>query len=272
MLSRRPVLFPTLVAAASLAAVACGQAVETSGETSAARTIDEILTRLQRRSDGLSDIRSEVRYVEDDRINLTQRTKLGSILFLITKPNPHFLVYFEKTAVDGLAGRREWYLFDGRWLYEAVERLGQVTKREVALEGEKVDLFDLEQAPFPLPFGQKKDTILRNFHVELIPPAKGDPPDTDHLQCVPKPDSPVYTEYDRLDFFIHRGLHLPTRVVMSKNKGLEVSTADFPDLSEQSINAGVTKQDFALPKEWKDYRLIVEAAGPARPGGPDGKP
>ncbi len=236
-----------------------------NGQDTPGGRVDRILTDLERRSDSLHDIRCRVRYVEDDRINLTKRTKTGTIVFLITKPNPHFLIHFDKTVTDGILGKKEWYLFDGRRLYEAIERIKQVTRREIARPGQKVDLFDLETAPFPLPFGQKKETILRNFKVELIPPAKGDPKNTDHLLCTPKPESRMYGEYDRLEFFVRRDLHLPNRIVVTRNKGLEINTADFPDLSEDSINAGVTKKDFAAPSAWKGYKVVVEELPPPEP-------
>ena len=146
-----------------------GQVSATEPNDSTAK-IDRILTQLERRSDGLKDIRCRVVFVEEDQINLTKRTKYGDILFMITELNPHFLIHFEKTAVDGVLGKREWYLFDGRWLYEAIERVRQVTKRQIAKPGEKIDLFDLETAPFPLPFGQKKEKILKNFEVSLAAP------------------------------------------------------------------------------------------------------
>ncbi len=229
-----------------------------AGATESQKRIDEILTKLQQRSDGLKDIRCKVRFVDDDRINLSKRTKYGTILFLITEPNPHFLIHFDRTEADGVLGKQEWYLFDGRSLYEVLERIRQVTKRVIAAQGEKVDLFDLERAPFPLPFGQKKDTILRNFEVSLLPPRPGDPPDTDHLVCVPKPDSTMYDKYDKLEFFVRKDIHLPSRVVVTKNDGLEISTADFLDLSSSSINTGVTKKDFARPAAWKKYKQVVE--------------
>ncbi|MEK7756910.1 MAG: hypothetical protein AAB385_06830 [Planctomycetota bacterium] len=225
--------------------------------------IDEILTQLQHRSDDLKDIRCEVRFVEDDRINLTQRTKFGEILFLMTKPNPHFLIHFQKTETDGVLGKQEWYLFDGQWLYQAVERTTQVTKQEVAEPDKEFDLFDLEKAPFPLPFGQKRETILRNFDVTLAPPAPGDPANTDHLICIPKADSRLYRKYEQLDLFVHRDIHLPSRIVVTKNDGLEINTADFPDLSEKSINAGVKPKDFEKPAAWKKFKEVVEELVPA---------
>ncbi len=224
--------------------------------------IDAILTALQQRSDGLHDIRCKVRFVEDDRVNLSKGVKVGTIRFLLSKPNPRFLIHFEKSERDGMRGKQEWYLFDGRWLYEAIERLKQVTQREMVREGERVDLFDLERAPFPLPFGQKKETILRNFTVTLIPPRPGDPPETDHLVCVPRPGTVFDRKYDKLEFFIHRTLHLPTRVVVTRSKGYEINTAEFPDLSARSLNTGLTEKDFARPRAWKHYKVVVERLDP----------
>ena len=220
--------------------------------------IDEILTKLQGRSDGLKDIRCQVRFVEDDRINLSTRRKYGRILFMIAEPNPNFLIHLDKSEVDGVLGKQEWYLFDGRWLYQALERIKQVTKQEIVRPGEKVDFFDLEKAPFPLPFGQKKETILRNFDVTLVPPAEGDPKGTDHLVCVPKSESHLYRKYDKLEFFVLTDVHLPSRVIVTKSDGLEINTADFPDLSTRSINAGVKRKNFAKPAAWRKYEEVVE--------------
>ena len=229
------------------------------GENATAQAkVEEILTGLEKRSAGLEDITCKVIYVEEDRINLSNVEKRGWLKFLMTEPNPHWHVHFAKTIVDETTGPREWYLFDGRWLYEAKERTEQVIKREFVRPGEKVDFFDLETAPFPLPFGQKKEQILEHFDVTLRKPSKGDPPDTDHLVCIPKPGSRMEDKYDKLELFIQRDVNLPSRVVVTKNKGLEVVRANFPDLSPKSINSGVKKKDFAEPKAWKGYELIVE--------------
>jgi hypothetical protein len=233
------------------------QAPGAAGEESAAR-IDAVLTQLEKRSDGLKDIRCQVRFVEDDRINLTKLVKTGRLLFQIAEPNPKFLIHFQKTEVDGVVGKQEWYLFDGQWLHQGLERLQQVTRQEIARPDEKIDLFDLEKAPFPLPFGQKKQTILRNFEVALAPPAPGDPPNTDHLVCTPKPGSAMDRKYEKLEFFVNQNLHLPVRIVITKNEGQEVNTAEFPDLSDKSLNNGVTGRDFARPEAWKKYTEVVE--------------
>ena len=239
---------------------------EGSQDSGASRDrVDDILTKLEKRGDDLKDIRCRVKFVEQDRINLATRTKVGEILFLMVEPNPYFMIHFERTEADGLLGKQEWYLFDGRWLYEAIERLPQVTKREIARPGDKLDMFNLETAPFPLPFGQKKDKILRNFDVTLADPAPGDPKGTDHLICIPKADSVMAERYEKLEFFVRRDVHLPSRIVVTKNKGLEISTADFPDLSAGSIDTGITKEHFQKPAAWKTYPEVIELLEPTEP-------
>jgi len=160
-------------------------------------------------------------------------------------------------------GQQEWYLFDGRWLYQGVERLKEVTKQEMARPGERLDLFDIEKTPFPLPFGQKKDQILKNFDVTLALPSEGDLPGTDHLILAPKPSSRMYRKYDRVDLYVHRDVHLPTKIVVMKNNGLERVVAEFPDLSNQSINTGVGERDFQRPAAWSGYKEHVEELVPA---------
>jgi hypothetical protein len=137
-----------------------------------------------------------------------------------------------------------------------------VTRRQVARPGEKVDLFDLETAPFPLPFGQKKEKILASFDVTLKAPEKGDPPETDHLVCIPKPGTRLAERFERVDFFVLRSLDLPGKIVAVKKGALETVTVSFPDLSPSSINAGVTKTAFAPAREWAGYTEVVEPLDP----------
>lgn len=220
--------------------------------------IDRILTAQQKRSDGLKDIRCDVVFTDVDKINLTTNKKTGRILVAVKRPNANFLVHFEKTEVDGTRYKQEWYLFDGVWFHQAVERLERVTKQLIAGSGQEIDLFDIEKAPFPMPFGQKKENILRNFDVRLAEPTGGDPPNTDHLICNPKPKSSLRRRYEQLDLYIDRKLSLPKRIVVTKNNGMEISTADFPDLSEKSINNGLDDDDFKQPRAWSKYKEVIE--------------
>lgn len=243
-----------------LAWLATGAPVVHGGETTGAidPVVDDILTKLEQRSDGLKDIRCRIRLTEDDQINLAKNVKIGSLRLMVTDTNPRAFVHFDRCEIDGILRKQEWYLFDGRFWFEAIERLKQVTKREIVREGEAFDLFNLETAPFPMPFGQKKATILRNFTVERIARAEHDPKDTDHLRLLPKPGSRLDRKYTSIDYYLREGLNLPVRIVVSRNEGMEIVTVAFPDLTEKSINVGLTAKDFTPPKSWKKFEVVEE--------------
>lgn len=223
-----------------------------------AARVDEVLTRLEARGDEVRDIRCAVKYEEEDRLNLTKRTKIGQVLYLVTEPNPLFYIRFDRTAVDDVLGKREWYLFDGTWFYQAVERTRTVTKQRIAKEGERIDLFDIETAPFPMPFGQKKEKILASFDVTLAAAASGPLENCDHLVCVPKAESRMARDYAKLEFFVDRELHLPRRIVITRSGAQQVTVADFPDLSSASINPGLSREEFRPAEEWKGYAVVEE--------------
>lgn len=218
--------------------------------------IDAILTRLEQKGDEIKDLCCELEYRIDDRINLDVLTKYGSIRFKRAQPHDMFLIHFHKLVQDDIPiKKKEWYLFRDRWLWEVKERTTTIIKREIVAEGETADLFDVETAPFPVPFGQKKDNILKNFEVSLFPPVKGDPENTDHLVCLPRSETQIAKDFKKLEFYVSRKLHLPVKIVTTELDGNKVTTAIFEKLR---INAGLTEKDFAPSEEWKKYTVIKE--------------
>lgn len=220
-----------------------------------------ILDALEKAGNDIRDIRCRVVYDEDNQVNLTRSKREGQIFFLKADPNPMFLVTFDRVEIDGRAPKdqkKTWYLFNGQSLFEAREATKHVIEREIAAPGEKVDFFDLDKAPFPLPFGQKKDRILERFEVRLVNPAPGDPPNTDHLLCIPRPGTPMARKYKKLDFYIRVDLNLPVRIRAVFADGEKITVADFPDLSTRSINTGLRTDDFVEPASWKNYTRDME--------------
>jgi len=218
--------------------------------------IDAILTDLEKKGDEIHDLRCELEYRIDDRINLDVLTKYGDIRFKRAQPHDMFLIRFHKLVQDDIPiNKKEWYLFKNRWLWEAKQRTTTIIKREIVAEGEKVNLFDVETAPFPVPFGQKKENILKNFSVSLSAPAEGDPEGTDHLVCTPKPKTQMAKDYQKLEFYVSRKTRLPVRIIATELGGKKVTTAAFGNVETDS---GLTDKDFAEPAEWKQYSLITE--------------
>ena len=117
--------------------------------------IEAILDNLEAGGDKVSDLHCTVEYNVIDALNLDEFTKYGEIRYLRDQPNPLFVVHFNRRVQGGTVNRdKEWWLFDGRWLWEVNAGSGQVRKQEMVRPGERIDFFDIETTPFPLPFGQ----------------------------------------------------------------------------------------------------------------------
>ncbi len=226
-------------------------------------TIESILERLEKRGDTVSDLKCAVEYSIEDVLADDEFTKFGEIRYKKREPNPVFFIHFNKLHQAGFVSqRKEWWIFDGRYVWEIKEAAKNKIQHEVVKPGEKIDLFDIEKSPIPIPFGQKKDQILKNFKVVLVHPTASDPPDTDHLICQPKPESNLANEVDRLEFYVSRKLHLPIKIISVDRGGNKISTAVFPDLSEKSLNSGLKDSAFDHPREARKWKTVT-----AEPGG-----
>jgi hypothetical protein len=244
-------------------------------EAEAAAAVDEknaeaVLAQFEAAGKDLKTIRCAVEFTTDDRLNLSETTKFGTVLVKRAEPHPMFLITIDKSESDGIVFRdKEWWLFKGRWLWEAKAKSSTIIKRELLAPGEQRDLFSLEDSPVPMPFGQSKDEVLKNFNVRLMPTQVGDPPDTDHLYCVPR-DGRMAKDYSRLEYYVSTTTHLPVRIVAENASGTKVSIAEFRDvptdankparepLSARSINVEIPDTAFALPNETGKFHVSLE--------------
>lgn len=221
--------------------------------------VEGILERVEIRGANVNDLQCKVAYTVEDRIADDTVTREGDLVYKRKTPNPIFKITFTKTVQEGVVKRKKsWYWFDGRWFYEAKETAKTVIKRDVAPPGTVIDLFSIDKAPFPIPFGQKKAEILEHFDVTLAQPDANDPKNTDHLVCIPKPNSKLAKDYSKLEFFVSRSLHLPVKIVMTANPADRVTTAEFPDLTSASLNANLPDARFQQPRETKRYTVVEE--------------
>ncbi|NOT01665.1 MAG: hypothetical protein HOP29_13670 [Phycisphaerales bacterium] len=221
--------------------------------------VEAVLDRVEARGRTVNDLKCRVIYTMEDRVTADVTRREGEILFKRETPNPRFFISFDKTIQDGIASpSRYWYLFDGRWFHEANQKTKSIIKRDIAPPGTEIDLFSIDNAPFPIPFGQRKDQILKHFEVSPGDGAAGAPPDTDHLICIPRESSRLAAQYSRMEFFVSRTVDLPVRTVMVSRDGASVTRADFPDLSADSINRGLDELSFRLPLETSGYAVSVE--------------
>jgi len=204
--------------------------------------VHEILQRLEKRGGTIHDLSAKIVWeIFDEVLEDTQR-KYGQLLFKRGEPYSKFLITFSRTVIeDQVIDKAEEHLFDGRWYIEKREATKSVIKREIVRPGEKLDPFKVGQGPFPLPFGQKEQDILRNFEVALVRTDPKASPDTVHLKLVPK-GGQMAQRYREIHFYISRKLDLPVKVV-ALQKDDKKMTVVFKDIR---INRGIAGSRFVV--------------------------
>lgn len=232
-------------------------------------TVDKILTRLERRA--VHDLQAELIWKLQYVIDLEEdaQIKQGRIWYQQREPVARFLVHFTQKIVSNRRHKLdERHMFDGRWYVELKSETRTLTRREVRREGDVGNPYKLGEGPFPVPFGQKKADILKEFAVTLVPPATGDPDNTDHLKLVARAGSQTGRSYKQVEVWIAREgpQHgLPVKVKASKKDGTgkvnSYLTITFKDVE---LNKGFSGSVFKIEKP-AGYDEEVQRLDPVSP-------
>jgi hypothetical protein len=212
--------------------------------------VEKILDRWEKKN--VHDIQADIVYVKADKSDIpgmsSEQKYKGILRFIEDKPSPRFFIRFDEQTIDGMTDKnsKQWHVFDGHWYIEAQERTKSIVKREIVRPGDKQagDLFKIGKGPFPMPFGQKKEDIVRHFTIKLVPPQPGDPPDSDHLVCTPLPGTDMDRRYGKVHFLIDRKLDVPVRVQTLAKEDQQEITATFTSIQ---LNKGLAGSDLNLP-------------------------
>lgn len=232
--------------------------------------VEKILTRLEQRQ--VHDLRARLtwqqRYIYDTEEDAV--TKRGRICYQQTDPVARFLIEFnEKISGSGRRDKlQERHLFDGCWYVELNSRTKTVVRREIRRPDNPGDPYKVGRGVFPLPFGQKKDDILREFGVEFVEPVPRDPPASDHLRLTPLAQTQTGQTYKRLDFWISREgstVGLPIKVRVAKKDGTgKVNSQITIAFDEVELNPGLSNSVFEIKKP-PGYHEEIERLQPAAP-------
>jgi hypothetical protein len=219
---------------------ATGPAVSGPGKLSSGDPkVDQILDRLEEKGQAIKGLACKLtyRYVVVEPVEDAQ-TKEGELIFAVGEPNAKFLIRFTRMIAEGVSVERpEYFLFDGQWLTERNDKAKTVIKRQVVRPGERVDPFRLGKGPFPLPFGQKREDILRNFKIAVVPFELGDPRNSEHLHCVPLANTDLAAKYSRVELYLDRNLDLPVRIVTERLSDGNRIEVDFKDIDTNEAPA-----------------------------------
>jgi hypothetical protein len=232
------------------------QPARATSAVSVSPDIDRILTRLEKKRDEIRDFQSDIRYQLYEVIPDARRTQTGLMRYRAgtDQSRARFMVHFDSLYQDTddiRIKQKEWFCFDGRMFREIREHTKNAIDREVVHEGEKIDPFELGQGPFPMPFGQKKAEMLKNFDIVM----KNDPkqPAMDHIVLTPKADTRLAKQYKRIEFFLAKDDQIPQQVI-SEDRHDNIITVDFKNVV---INAGIADDQLWIEPPTDYQRSVV---------------
>lgn len=139
----------------------------------------ELLEALETADAGLERLVANIRYTKAFAIQGDTQTRAGRLVFINAAPESEvqarkFAIRFDSlitgTRVDEQVQE---YVFDGEWLAERYPDEHQFIRRQVVPPGERWDPLRIGEGPFPVPLGQKREDILREYDAELLPSEDG---------------------------------------------------------------------------------------------------
>jgi len=220
---------------------ACASAAEqeTTKKPEATRTTTavKILEKLEASGEKNMILEADVTYTETSLLTGDTQTRTGQVLFQNPakgEDRPHaakFKISFKtlKLGEQEAAINKIDYLFDGHWLTIAKHKIKSITKIQVAAEDEKIDVFKIGKGPFPVPFGQKTEDILRLFEAGTRKARKDDPENTDYLLLLPRRGYKEEINFIQLEVWIDRNLYIPVRI-RSKDKNKNMTIVLFENI------------------------------------------
>lgn len=209
-------------------------------------SIDQILDALDHSGNELRDFVANVTLTQTDARSGDSSSSAGKVFFQRTAPGEaRIRVSFDtETVGDHRMDKKVDYLLDNGWLWERDYRRKTEIKRQVLQPGQKMNLLKLGEGPFPLPIGQDKAEVHRQFDVVKVASRETDPAGTLHLTLTPKEGSQLARKFSSIDVWVDPQTQMPARIEAVDANETTVRTTD---LTELRMNEGLPADAFTLP-------------------------
>jgi outer membrane lipoprotein-sorting protein len=194
-------------------------------------SIDQILDALDRSGNQLQDFVADVTLTQTDARSGDSSSSAGKIWFQRSSPGQaRIRVSFDtETVGNRQMDKKVDYLLDNGWLWERDYRRKTEIKRQVLQPGQKMNLLKLGEGPFPLPIGQDKAEVHRQFDVQKIAPKEG---------------SQRARTFSSNDVWVDPATQMPRRIEAVDANETTVRTTDLTNLR---MNQGLAADAFTLP-------------------------
>lgn len=214
--------------------------------------LEQVLDALDARGDGLKTFAADVAMTDIDNQTGDDKKRTGNVVYERTDAGDvRMKIDFTRKVIDGrVIPERIVYLLRDGWLTDR-DYTGKVEiNRQVLKPGEKIDLLKLGEGPFPLPIGQDKEEVLKQFDVQKLDPAEGLDADdverfkdTIHLKLQPKAGTDLHDQFTEIEVWIDPESHMPVRIVTLSRSQLAIQ---ITELKNVKLNEDVNDSAFVL--------------------------
>ena len=239
-----------------LSLVAAGATPAAVSENS---SVDEVLDALDVRGRNLNHFVADVTLTETDEATQADSQRTGRVWYQNRQGNDRIRVTFDQKA-EGRFNKPEKveYLLDGGWLVDRDYRRSIEVKCQVLRPGEKINLLKLGEGPFPLPIGQSKQDVHKEFDVSKGDPALEGPKGTAHVALKLREGTRLARKFAQIDVWVDGQTQMPVRIeALDANQ----TTRRTTELKNIRVNPepALGDKDFALPRiDERSWELHTE--------------
>lgn len=207
--------------------------------------IERTLDALQERGRSLESFTGTVEMTEADTATGDEKVWSGRIWYR-KDPRSHdtIRVDFNQKSQDGkvVKGEHIEYMLKDGFLTDRNYKSKKQVRRQVLKPGQKINLFKIG-GPFPLPLGQDKEEVKREFVVTKVEPAKDDPAGSARLRLEPRKGTDLARRFKVIEIVVDPANDMPVRIDVTNANETETR---ITKLTELKINGGVNDSDFEL--------------------------
>lgn len=222
-----------------------------------ASSIDDALNVMHDDGVGLKDFTAKVKLTEEDAAAGDSTARTGIVYYQKKADgNGEIHVIFDtQTAAGATSQQKVEYLLADGWLTDRDYTRKTEIRRQVLKPGEKIDLLKLGEGPFPLPIGQTKEDVYKEFDVTKPSAGKDDLPNSLHLRLTPKPGTQFADKFSSIDVYVDLKTGFPARIATIDSNQTVIRTTD---LDVTARNAGTNDKNFKLESIGSDWNKQIE--------------
>jgi outer membrane lipoprotein-sorting protein len=208
-------------------------------------SVDQVLDALKVRGDTLHTFRADVTLTTVDQSTGDSSGESGTVIFQrFGDGDGRIRVDFTRsTRGDRTFVIGKHYTLQKGWLIDRDDDKKTEDRKQVTRPGEKINLLKLGDGPFPLPIGQDKQEVYKDFDVGKPAAAKDDPAGTVHIRLKPKAQADLSRHFAQIDVWVDVKTGMPVRMVTLDAAGVRAQTTD---LNNVRLDVDLKDGDFDL--------------------------